>query len=462
MFSRKLLKNLAAIAVPQAVQLLLFTSVVLVDAVMLGQLGEHQVGAAGLCDRAMFLVLLVMFGAGNAGGVLAAQYWGARDGAGLRRVIALATLMTTGLGAAAACFLANASHWVMALGTTDATVIQLGGEYLAIVGFSLLAGGVLVPLDAALRTVDRAGVPTRYAIVETALNVGLNYALIFGNFGLPALGMEGAAWGTLIARTARLILLVLHVRLFEPEVCYGLADLRLALDKLELRRYFALAVPLVLNLLVFGAGVFALQLIYGRIGVDALAATTVLATFQRFVIAISTAVAGATAILVGRAIGANEPKAALDIAFHSMRVALGVGLVLAMLLGLIQDGLLGLFRGMDTHTLMLTRQIYPLLLLDVTVRSVNIVVVVGGLKAGGDMRFCLGLDFFCAWALAIPLAALGAFHWELGLVSVYALALSEETVKLGLGLRRLTRGTWMKKLIDDPVPSSERPQMATL
>lgn len=368
--------------------------------------------------------------------------------------------MTTTLGVLAACFFATASYWVMELGTTDPLVIRLGGEYLAIVGFSTLASGGLVPLDAALRTVDRASVPTRYAILETALNIALNYALIFGNFGFPAMGMQGAAWGTLIARSSRLVLLGLHVRLFEPEVCFGFADLRRAIDPEALRRYFALALPMVLNLVVFGAGVFTLQLIYGRIGVDALAATTVLATFQRFVIAISTAVAGATGILVGRAIGANEPNTALDTAFHSVRVALATGVAIALLLALTRDDLLGLFGGMDRATLLLTRQIYPLLLADVVIRSVNIVVVVGGLKAGGDVRFCLGLDFFCAWALAIPLAALGAFHWGLGLLAVYALAMSEETVKLGLGLRRLTRRTWMKRLIEDPVPSSQRPQVA--
>jgi putative MATE family efflux protein len=461
MFSRKLLRDLARIAVPQALQMLLFTSMVLVDAVMLGQLGEHEVGAAGLADRAMFVVLLIVFGAGNAGGVLAAQYWGAGDGAGLRRVTALATLMTTGIGLLATGFFACASHWVIALGSNDPQVVRLGGDYLAIVGLSMVGGGILVPLDAALRTVDRAGIPTRYGLVETALNVGLNYGLIFGNFGLPAMGMEGAAWGSLIARGTRVVLLVAHVRWFEPEVAYGLAELRACLAKDQLRRYLTLAIPLVVNLFVFASGVFVLQLIYGRMGVAELAVTTVLGTFQRFVIAISTAVAGASAILVGRSIGANQPEAAIATAFHSARVALGVGLLVALALVVTQNGLLGLFSGIDSKTMALTRTVFPLMVLDVVVRSVNIVIIVGGLKAGGDVRFCLGLDFFCAWVLAIPLAALGAFEWQLGLLTVYALAMTEEAVKLGLGLRRLRRRRWMKKLIEDELPVSERPQVAT-
>jgi putative MATE family efflux protein len=456
MFSRSMLRDLARIAVPQALQMLLFTSATLIDAVMLGQLGEREVGAAGLCDRAMFVLLLVVFGAGNAGGVLAAQYWGAGDGAGLRRVTALTSLMTTLVGALAASFFLSSSHWVVSLGSRDAEVVELGSRFLAIVGLSMVGSGILIPLDVALRTIDRAGIPTRYGVIETLLNIGLNYCLIFGNFGFPALGMEGAAWGTLIARSTRVVLLLAHVHLFEPAVAFGFADLRRGLEREEFRRYFALALPLVLNLVVFATGVFTLQLIYGRLGVPELAVTSVLATFQRFVIAISTAIAGATGILVGRAIGADRPEDAATIAFHSIRVSLGFGLIVALGLFAARDPVLSLFGGMNAATLVLAHTVYPLMVFDVIVRSVNVVTIVGGLKAGGDVRFCLALDFFCAWVIAIPLTALGAFEWHLGLFVVYALAMSEESVKLGIALRRLMQRTWMKKLIAAPALAAER------
>ncbi len=448
------LRQIGRIALPLAVQMMLFTSVAMIDVIMLGQLGEHEVGAAGLADRALFLLLLVLFGAGNAGGVLAAQYWGAGDGDGLRRITALATMVTCGIGTIASLVFATCSHWVIALGTPDPHVVALGGNYLAIVGLSMVSAGVIVPLEVALRTVDRAFIPTRYGLIEAALNIGLNYALIFGNFGFPALGMEGAAWGTLIARTLRGVLMLLHVRAFEPQVAYGLAELRACLNLDDLRRFSNLAVPLTTNHFIWAGGVFTLQLIYGRMGVAELAVATVMSNLQRVALTLATATAIASGILVGRCIGANKPADALQLAFISARIGLALGAGLALLLWLGRDVALGLFGALDGATLELARAAIIILMLDMVFRATNVIVIVGGLKAGGDVRFCLGLDLVGAWLIAIPLVALGAFHWKLGFLTVYGLALTEEASKSVLSLWRLSRGTWMKKLVGKSGESS--------
>lgn len=461
--SRPFLKQLSAIALPMSLQMLMFTSVVLVDAVMLGQLGERELGAAGLSDRAVFLFLLIQFGASNAGQVLAAQYWGAQDAKGLRRVIALTMVVTTLVGAFSMLLFFSASRWIIGLSSRDPEVIVLGGRYLSIVGVSMLGAGILLPLDSALRTVGRASVPTRFGVVETLLNIGLNYCLIFGNLGFPALGMEGAAWGTLIARSVRLLLMIGHVRLFEPDVACGVRDFLDSLNRAQLVRFGKLAAPLVLNHFLWAGGVFTLQLIFARLGVAALAVSTVLSTLQRFVTAVTIAVAVATSILVGRAIGANQPDIAVGTAFRSVRVAIGLGLVLAVGLLLLREPLLGLFGGLEGSTLTLARAAFLVLGVEVVLRSITVVVIVGGLKAGGDVAFCLGLDFFCAWIVAIPLAALAAFHWRLGFIAVYVLAQSEESSKLVMGLWRLWQGRWMKKLIDEPAapPFVEQAALAT-
>jgi Na+-driven multidrug efflux pump len=136
----------------------------------------------------------------------------------------------------------------------------------------------------------------------------------------------------------------------------------------------------------------------------------------------------------------------------------GLGLLLATTLLLLRDPLLSLFGGLDGTTLALARAAFFVLFFEVALRSINVVIIVGGLKAGGDVPFCLGLDFFCAWVVAIPLAALAAFEWQLGFVAVYAFAQSEESSKLLIGLWRLRQRRWMKKLIGEPstVPSSSR------
>ncbi len=449
------LRELSRIAVPMALQMLIFTSSTTIDAIMIGQLGDVELAAVGLADRATFLLAMVTVGAANASGTLGAQQLGAKNEAAFRRSIASGMLVCGVMGALSALSFWLFARPIVSLGSTDPQVIGLGGTYLTIVGLSMASAGVLLPLEVGLRCIHRAGVATQYSALEAALNFGLNYCLIFGNLGFPEMGVAGAAIGTLIARVVHVLALVIHIRAWEARVAVTWADLVAASEKTRLRLYLRIANPLIINHCIWGAGVFAFQLLYGRMGTAELAAMTVIWTFQRLVLVQLAAVGHAGAVLVGHAIGAGDTIGARRSSWQNLSVSLSVSCSIALLLYLIREAAVGTFSGLDDLTRDLVFSVFPIFLIEAMARAITVSVIVGGLKAGGDVRYALWLDLFGAWIVGLPLAAVGAFvlHWPL--FAVYALSICEEVSKAVIALLRLRGSAWMHELTetetDDPV-----------
>lgn len=442
------LRELGHLAVPMGLQMLIFTSATSIDAIMIGQLGDHELGAVGLADRAMFLFAMIVVGASNASGTLGAQQLGAGNIPAFRRSIASGMLVSGCLGLLSAVVFLFFSRPIVALGSSDPQVIGLGSTYLRIVGVTMASAGILLPLETGLRCIKRAGVATQYSLVEAIINFFLNYCLIFGNWGCPKLGVEGAAIGTLVARIVHVSLLVAHVWLWEPRLAITRLDLHEAALPARLRSYGAIAGPLIMNHIIWGAGVFAFQLLYGRMGTSALAAMTVIWTFQRLVIVQLAAVGHAGAVLVGHAIGAGDAEGARSAAWQNLTVALCTSATISLLFAIFRDAAVGTFSGLDATTVALIYATFPIFLVEALFRAITVSVIVGGLKAGGDVRFALYVDLGGAWFVGIPLAATGAFVFGQPLPVVYALAICEEASKSVVALLRLSGPKWMHRLTD--------------
>lgn len=442
------LRDLSRIAIPMGLQMLIFTSSTTMDAIMVGQLGDRPLAAVGLADRAAFLFAMITVGAANAAGTLGAQQLGAGQQAAFRRSIASAILLCGIMGSASALFFCFCSRFVVGLGSNDPEVVRLGAGFLSIVGVSMASAGILLPLEVGLRCIKRAGVATLYSGVEAAVNFCLNYALIFGNFGFPQMGVEGAAWGTLLARLVHVVLLVIHVWSWERRVAVTWADLRAACEPLRIRTFHAVAGPLIVNHVIWGAGVFAFQLLYGRMGTAPLAAMTVIWTMQRLVLVQLAAVGHAGAVLVGHAIGTGDVPLARRLSWQNVSVALMISASIALTLFVFRDSAIGAFGGLDRATVALVFAVFPVFLVEAMLRALTVSSIVGGLKAGGDVRYALWVDLAGAWFVGLPLAAIGAFVFGLSLPIVYGLAICEEASKSVVALLRLRGPHWIHALTD--------------
>lgn len=193
--------TLYRLASPIVVQHFIIFSLGLVDILMIGQLGEAAVAAVGIADQIFFLVILLLFGISSGAAIFTAQYWGKKDVARIKSVLGLTLLM----GVSGALIFSGVSvaapRWVIGVYSKDPAVVQLGSAYLQIVGLTYGVTAVTVSYSAVLRSVENVKLPMFASIVALSLNTVLNYGLIFGHFGLPALGVTGAAIATALART---------------------------------------------------------------------------------------------------------------------------------------------------------------------------------------------------------------------------------------------------------------------
>ena len=187
------------LAIPIALQNLLLSSFTLVDTVMIGSLGDVPLAAVGMAGQWSWVMNILFFGVNSGASVFLAQYWGVRDVRGIQRTFGLLlvgalapALLFTGVGLLAPGF-------VMRLFTKDPVVIEQGCSYLTAACFSYVALALSQAASTLLRSTEEVRLPVAASLCSVLTNALLNYALIFGRFGAPAMGLRGAAIATAIA-----------------------------------------------------------------------------------------------------------------------------------------------------------------------------------------------------------------------------------------------------------------------
>lgn len=448
-FARSFLR----LVLPSATQSLFFNLISIFDVLMVGQLGDAPVAAVGLAGQFFFLLNLTLFGTAGGAAVFAAQYWGGRDLSNLRRVLGLCL----SVGVSAALVFAGvallAPGWVMGLYTSDPAVVQLGASYLRIIAWSYCFTAVTTMFAAIVRSTGNTRLPMLVSVGCLSFNMALNYSLIFGKFGLPALGVPGAAIGTAISRILEcLILLVILYQGRSPAAASPreLFNLNISFLSHHLRLIFLVF----LNEFFWALGVNLYNAIIARLGTSAYAAYNVTSTFQGVGIFFSMGCATTASIMVGHAVGSGE----LEKAYHTAKRILIISVSGTFLVGLglaaARWPLLELYRvspqaRQDAAAMML---IAGLLL---WLRSLDAIFIVGILRSGGDTRYAALLDVGAIWLAGIPAVALAAFAFHLPVQWVFMAILFESFMKSIFGMRRFLARRWMRNVTGpaDPAPA---------
>ena len=190
------LKSLAAIAVPVALQNLLTTTGSMVDTMMIAPLGETTVGAIGLCAQFSSLMFSGYWGFVGGGMLFFSQYWGAKDDDGIDRSYGMTLTCMMTVAVIFACLALLAPGLVMRIYTDKVSIQKIGVQYLRVVGFAYPLQILSMAMSALLRSTERVRIPLFAAVASVATNLILNWILIYGNLGFPAMGIQGAALAT--------------------------------------------------------------------------------------------------------------------------------------------------------------------------------------------------------------------------------------------------------------------------
>lgn len=443
---KKFLKKTIAIGIPIAVQALLNTTLNLVDTMMIGSLGESTIAAVGLANKVFFVFTLLLFGIVSGSSILTAQYWGKRDVKNIRRVLGISLII--GLSGAVIFMLAGLfiPKVVMSIFTPSEGTISIGASYLAIVALSYPLTAITNCYISLLRATNQVKAPVFISIVSILVNVVLNYTLIYGNFGAPKLGVQGAAIATVIARLVECLSILAVVYISKGPAAAKIKEL-VAFDKEFIKKYLITVSPVIANEFMWGLGVTMYSLVYGRMGDEAVAAITITQNVEQICVVIFQGLSSATAVILGNELGANKIKDAERHSKSFFVLQFMLTIVMGMVCLLIRTPLINLFSVPDNIAADITKCL-TVFVCYLPFRMFNLINIVGVLRSGGDTKASLLLDITGVWCVGIPFAFLGGIVLGLPIYYVYAMITIEEVYKFILGLRRYKQKKWLRNIIE--------------
>ena len=295
---RHFYQNLFRLILIVSLQNILAYSVNVADNIMLGGYSQAALSGAATVNQIQFLVQQITIAIGDAMGMLITQYWGKGDTAPIRSITGIALKAGLCFGGLVLLLTALLPHQLLRLFTSDETIVQAGVQYLQILKFSYLFYIVTTLLMAFLRSMEVVTISFYVSLMSLLLNVAINYTLIFGHFGFPELGLQGAAIGTLTARIMELLVVLSYVlfrekriRLFSKNPFHRNAALS--------RDYRNVAVPVVLTNLLWSLATPIQTGILGHLSSDAIAANSVSTTMFQYLKVVTVSEASATSVSVG-------------------------------------------------------------------------------------------------------------------------------------------------------------------
>ena len=456
---KSFLSRTFAITVPIALQNLLSNLLTMIDTVMISSLGETSIAGVGLANKVFFVFALLLFGICSGSGILASQYYGKRELHNIRRVLAMSLLISVGasfLFVIAGVFFPT---YVMRIFTPSPETIAIGASFLAVIALSYPLTAVTQSFVTILRSMNYVKLPVIITSIAIAINIFLNYCLIFGHFGFPELGVVGSALATLIARIvecASLLIVVFRHKVGDK----GIGDFihkkydkeqgkeTAFLNSVFVKKYMSMASPVIANEFMWGVGVTMYSLVYGRMGDDAVAVSTITGTIENLALVFFFGICSAAAVILGNEMGANRLEEAEEHAKYYMILLLMLTFIGAGLTLVLKEPIIHLFH-MPEEVNSYIRFCLTAFALYMPIRMLNCLIVVAILRSGGDTRAALFLDVSSVWLIGVPMAVLGGLVFKFPVYVVYIMIATEEVYKITLGMLRYRKKKWLRNIVSD-------------
>ena len=420
-------------------------SVNMADNLMLGAYSQEALSGAATVNQIQFVLQQIVMAIGDSVVVLGSQYWGRRQTGPIRQLALYALLLclVPGFGVFLWTSLAPAS--VLSLFTSNASYIAEGCAYLSLMRFTYPIYVLSTVLMAALRTVETVGLSLHISLVSLVVNVGINYALIFGNFGCPEMGIRGAAVGTLVSRLLELVIVMLYL-LFQDKKLRLFGSGRIPFSAPLFRDYFRVLLPSFLSNLLWSLATPIQTGVLGRLSDDAIAANSVSTTIFQYLKIVAMGEASASSVLIGKTVGETSSDERLKSYTRTLQALyLLIGAVLGAALYFLRVPFLRLY---DLSPAALETADGMLVVLSVVMvgMAYQMPVCVGIIKGGGDAAYMMYLNLISTWLIVMPLTFLGAFVWKLPAVWVVAILNSDQIFKCFPAAIRVNRYRWIKRL----------------
>ena len=419
-------------------------SVNMADNLMLGTYSQACLSGAAAVNMIQFVFQSLANGLGEGVVILGSQYWGQNRPGPVRRLAGIALLS----GAAAGTLLFAATslfpQQILHLFTEDEAIVQQGAAYLELIRFTYILFGMTAVLNAIMRTIGAVNVTFGVAVVSLVVDVAINYALIFGKFGCPELGIRGAAVGTLAARLLEVIILLGYLAFREKKLAL-FSENPFRPEPVLCRDYYKTAGSVAASSVLWSLAAPIQTGILGHLTADAIAANSVSTTLYQYLKVVTQGEASASAGLGGRTVGHGDWDKIREYTRTLQVIYLIIGLLLGGALFFIRIPLLQLY-DLTPAAREMADGILRLLCIVMVGMAYQMPVSSGIIRGGGDTRFQLYCNLISTWGIVVPLSFAAAFWLRWPVVAVVACLNSDQLFKCIPIAIRVNNYKWVKKL----------------
>ncbi|MCL2401939.1 MAG: MATE family efflux transporter [Oscillospiraceae bacterium] len=445
--SKGFYRGVFALMVPMVLQNLITQTVMLADTFMVGMLGEQYLAAITTAIIPLFLFMIFTFGVQSGAGILVAQYWGKSDTDAINRILGIALYFSIGITLTGALVLSAFPHQILSLVTNDAALVEIAAPYARIVTFAQVLNSISMVYIGYQRSMENPRFGVIVLSISSVFSVLGNWVLIFGRFGFPAMGIQGAAITTLLARSLEVVIIVVYA-FFSSRFPLKI-KLILKPSITMFKDFVKYSLPVLLNEALWGLGAMLYPVILGHMG----GARTILAAFnisgnleRLFSVAVF-ASGHATAIIIGREIGAGHKDTIESKAKSLVSLAFILGLVSGAVLMIARFTVLEPFVyplfDLSPDAASAANTMLTILAIIIPMRTLSITMGIGILRGGGDVKALMYIDVVALYLFALPMASVSGLVIGAGLAVVYSAILLEELVRTTLLFRRVRSKKWI-------------------
>lgn len=438
---KQFLSAVLTIALPVACQNLLTTTGSMIDTVMIGSIGETNVGAVGLCAQFSSLMFSCYWGLLGGGILFFSQYWGSKDDDGINRSygMTLASMMSVGI---IFCILATCfPAFVMNIYTDKEVYQEIGISYLRIVGFAYPLQIFSMAASGLLRSTEQVKIPLFASIASVFTNMILNWILIFGHLGAPAFGVRGAAMATLIAAIVNVTIVLVASKITGFKYLFQISK-HFLWTKSTTADFFKKCFPIICNELALGVANLIINMVLGRQAIEAIAALAVFRTLEGLVIAFFSGFSSASSVLVGNRVGAGKHEEAFQIANRCVYLCAGTIFFVCIGLVALHTPLLHIMglrsSSFDYATTMLIA--YCII---ATLRMSNWISN-DTCRSSGDAITGTCMEIVFMYVMCIPLLCLSGLVWKLPFIITFICSYIDEPIRFVLMQIHMHSGGWVR------------------
>ena len=446
-------RRVLGVAVPIIIQNGITNFVSLLDNIMVGQVGTVPMSGVSIVNGLLFVFNLCVFGASSGAGIFTAQFHGSRDDDGIRHTFRFKFLVCTAIsliGSAIFLFGGSALIGLYLTGEGDAATaegaLRYGLDYLTVMIWGFLPFALTNAYSSTLRETGETFVPMMAGICAVLVNLCLNYVLIFGHFGAPAMGVEGAALATVISRYVELAIVAGWTHRHRERNAYIAGAYRsFHIPGKLLRAIVIKGMPLLVNEFLWASGMAIMNQCYSTCGLDVVPAMNISSTLYNLGSVVFLSMGNSVGILMGQMLGAGNTEAQVR---DANRKLIAVSVASGVFFGGIMAGFSGLFPRIYNTTEEIRQLAGLLICINAIMMPFNSYTnaTYFTLRSGGQTLVTFLFDSCFVWTCCVPVAFVLSRFTDLPIIPLFTICQALELVKCLLGAYMLRQGKWIQNL----------------